>query len=96
MLDLGVFYFFAALALLSSILVVMSRNAVARFKDPSAQLPEMTRELHIGAVLAGSVRQAGSQVRVSVQLLAAPSDRARSEVCTGVCDACEAPDVQRR
>jgi len=52
---------------------VMSRNAVARFKDPSAQLAEMTRELNIGAVLAGSVRHTGSQVRVSVQLLAAPS-----------------------
>jgi serine/threonine-protein kinase len=56
-----------------SALRVMSRNAVARFKDPSAQLPDMTRELNIGAVLAGSVRHAGSQVRVSVQLLAAPS-----------------------
>jgi TolB-like protein len=52
---------------------VMSRNAVARFKDPSAQLAELTRELNIGAVLVGSVRRAGSQVRVSVQLLAAPS-----------------------
>ena len=56
-----------------SALRVMSRNAVARFKNPSAQLAEMTRELNIGAVLAGSVRHAGSQVRVSVQLLAAPS-----------------------
>ena len=52
---------------------VMSRTAVARFKDPTAQLAEMTREMNIGAVLAGSVRHAGSQVRVSVQLLAAPS-----------------------
>jgi serine/threonine protein kinase/tetratricopeptide (TPR) repeat protein len=55
-----------------SALRVMSRNAVARFKDPSAQLAEMTRELNIGAVLTGSVRHAGSQVRVGVQLLAAP------------------------
>jgi TolB-like protein len=52
---------------------VMSRNAVARFKDPTAQLAEMTRELNIGAVLAGTVRHAGSQVRVNVQLLASPS-----------------------
>lgn len=55
-----------------SALRAMSRNAVARFKDPSAQLAEMTRELNIGAVLTGSVRHAGSQVRVGVQLLAAP------------------------
>ena len=52
---------------------VMSRRAVARFKDPAAQLAEMTRELKIGAILTGSVRHAGSQVRVGVQLLAAPS-----------------------
>ena len=56
-----------------SALRVMSRSAVARFKDPAAQLAEMTRELNIGAVLAGSVRHDGSHVRVSVQLLAAPS-----------------------
>jgi len=60
-----------------SALRVMSRNAVARFKDPPAQLAEMTRELNIGAVLAGSVRHDGSNVRVSVQLLAAPSGEVR-------------------
>ena len=51
----------------------MSRAAVARFKDPAAQLSDMARDLGIGAVLTGSVRHAGSQVRVGVQLLAAPS-----------------------
>ncbi len=56
-----------------SALRVMSRAAVARFKDPAAELPAMTRELDIGAVLTGSVRHAGDQVRVGVQLLAAPS-----------------------
>src|SRR5206468_5031463 len=30
---------------------VLSRSAVARFKDPAAQLSDMTRELGIGAVL---------------------------------------------
>ena len=52
---------------------VLSRAAVSRFKDPATELPAMTRELGIGAVLTGSVRHAGSQVRVGVQLLAAPS-----------------------
>ena len=56
-----------------SSLRVMSRAAVVRFKDPAAQLPDMARDLGIGAVLTGSVRQSGSQVRVGVQLLAAPS-----------------------
>jgi serine/threonine protein kinase/tetratricopeptide (TPR) repeat protein len=56
-----------------SALRVMSRAAVARFKDGAAQLPAMTRELGIGAVLTGSVRHADNRVRVGVQLLAAPS-----------------------
>jgi TolB-like protein/tetratricopeptide (TPR) repeat protein len=55
-----------------STLRVMSRVAVSRFKDPAAQLPDMARDLGIGAVLTGSVRHSGSQVRVGVQLLAAP------------------------
>ena len=56
-----------------SALRVIGRSAVARFKDPAAQLQEMARDLNIGAVVTGSVRHAGSQVRVGVQLLAAPS-----------------------
>ena len=52
---------------------VMSRPAVARFKDPVAELPAMVRELGIGAVLVGSVRHADNRVRVGVQLIAAPS-----------------------
>jgi TolB-like protein/tetratricopeptide (TPR) repeat protein len=52
---------------------VMSRAAVARFKDGTAELPTMARELGVGAVLTGSVRHAGDRVRVGVQLLAAPS-----------------------
>ena len=56
-----------------SALRVMSRAAVARFKGGAAELPAMTRELRIGAVLTGSVRHADNRVRVGVQLLAAPS-----------------------
>ena len=56
-----------------SSLRVMSRAAVARFEDPATQLPDMARDLGVGAVLTGSVRHAGSQVRVGVQLLSAPS-----------------------
>jgi serine/threonine protein kinase/predicted Zn-dependent protease len=52
---------------------VISRNAIARFSNPTAQLAEMARDLEIAVVLAGNVRHAGSQVRVSVQLLATPS-----------------------
>jgi TolB-like protein len=56
-----------------SALRVMSRAAVARFKDPISELAAMTRELGIKAVLTGSVRHADGRVRVGVQLLAAPS-----------------------
>ena len=52
---------------------VMSRAAVARFKDPTSELAAMARELGIGAVLTGSVRHADNRVRIGVQLLAAPS-----------------------
>lgn len=52
---------------------VMSRNAVARFRGGAAELPAMTRELAIGAILTGTVRRAGDVVRIGVQLLAAPS-----------------------
>ena len=55
-----------------SALRVMSRSAVARFKGGAAELPAMTRELGIAAVLAGSVRYDGEQVRIVIQLLAAP------------------------
>jgi len=51
---------------------VMSPKAAERFKG-AAELPAMARELAVGAVLAGSVRRAGDVVRISVQLLAAPS-----------------------
>jgi serine/threonine-protein kinase len=56
-----------------SALRVMSRAAVARFRDPLAELPAMSRELGIGAVLTGSVRHANERVRVGVQLVAAPT-----------------------
>lgn len=55
-----------------SALRVMSREAVARFKG-AAELPAMARELNIGAILTGTVRRAGDVVRVSVQLIGAPS-----------------------
>jgi TolB-like protein len=55
-----------------SSLRVIGRAATSRYPTPAAQLPEMARELAVGAVLTGSVRQSGPQVRVTVQLLATP------------------------
>jgi TolB-like protein len=59
-----------------SALRVMSRPAAARFKSRDADLATLTRELGVGAVLAGSVRHADNRVRIGVQLLAMPSGEA--------------------
>jgi non-specific serine/threonine protein kinase len=55
-----------------SSLRVIGRAATSRYPAAAAQLPEMARELAVGAVLTGSIRQSGPQVRVTVQLLATP------------------------
>lgn len=55
-----------------SSLRVIGRAATSRYPAAAAQLPEMARELAVGAVLTGSVQQSGPQVRVTVQLLATP------------------------
>ena len=55
-----------------SALRVMSQKAVERFKGGAADLPAMTSELAIGAVLTGTVRRADQRVRIAVQLLGAP------------------------
>ncbi len=55
-----------------SALRLMSSAAVARFPKGAAELPAMTRELGIGALLTGTVRRGEGKVRIGVQLLAAP------------------------
>jgi TolB-like protein/Flp pilus assembly protein TadD len=56
-----------------SALRVVGRTAVAQFKDPRSQLPAMAKELGIGSVVTGSVREDGGRVRVNVDLLDAQS-----------------------
>ena len=48
---------------------VISRAAVASFKDGRAELPRMVKELGIGSVVAGTVREDGTRVRVNVELI---------------------------
>ena len=50
---------------------VASRNAVSRYRGAAADIPKVAAELGVGAVLEGSVRRAGSRVRISAQLIAA-------------------------
>jgi TolB-like protein/Flp pilus assembly protein TadD len=52
---------------------VISRAAVASFKDGRAELPRMVKELGIGSIVAGTVREDATRVRVNVELIEASS-----------------------
>jgi TolB-like protein/DNA-binding winged helix-turn-helix (wHTH) protein len=53
---------------------VVSRTSVMRFKGAAAPLAEIARALNVDAVLEGSVQRTGDRVRVSLQLIHAPTD----------------------
>ncbi len=57
-----------------SALRVVSRTSVMRFKGTRTSLPEIARELKVDAVIEGSVQRTRDRVRISVQLIHAPSD----------------------
>ncbi len=48
---------------------VASRTASFRFRDGSATPADIGRELHVAAIMEGSVRKAGDRVRVTAQLV---------------------------
>jgi len=56
-------------------LQVLSRTAIARYKDPRTNLRQMAAELGLGSVVVGSVRQVGSSVRIHVELVDPRNDR---------------------
>ncbi len=58
-----------------SALRVTSRTTVMRYKSSSKSLPEIARELGVDAVVEGSVTRAGSQVKITAQLIDAVNDR---------------------
>jgi TolB-like protein len=53
---------------------VISRTSVMRYKGTRKSLPEIARELHVDAVIEGSVQRSGDQVRVTAQLIHAETD----------------------
>ena len=55
-------------------LKVISRTSVMQFKDVKKPLPEVARELGVDGILEGSVQRSGGRVRITVQLIRAPSD----------------------
>ena len=58
-----------------SALRVISRQSIMRYKGSKKPLPEIARELNVDAIVEGTVRHSGDRVRVSANLLYAPTDR---------------------
>jgi serine/threonine protein kinase len=54
---------------------VISRTSIMHYKVTTKTLPEIARELKVDAVVEGSVRRSGNQVRITAQLIYAPTDR---------------------
>ena len=54
---------------------VVSRTSVMRYKGATRPLPEIARELNVDAVVEGSVSLSEQSVRITVQLIHAPTDR---------------------
>lgn len=53
---------------------VTSRTSSFAFRDQSLEIPEIARRLKVGHVLEGSVRKAGSRIRVTAQLIEGRAD----------------------
>lgn len=62
------------LAKISSVRVI-SKTSIMRYKNAHRALPEIAQALNVDAVVEGSVVRAGNRVRVTAQLIDAPSDR---------------------
>jgi serine/threonine-protein kinase len=53
----------------------ISRTSVMQYKDARKPLPQIARELGVDAIVEGSVLREGNQVRITVQLIHASTDR---------------------
>src|SRR6266446_2386560 len=58
-----------------SSLRVISRTSVMRYKGTKKGLPEIARELNVDGIVEGSVMRSGNRVRITAQLLHAPTDK---------------------
>ena len=54
---------------------VISRTSVMHYKGSKKGLPEIARELNVDAIVEGSVMRSGNRVRITAQLLHAPTDK---------------------
>jgi TolB-like protein/DNA-binding winged helix-turn-helix (wHTH) protein/tetratricopeptide (TPR) repeat protein len=57
-----------------SALRVISRTSAMAYKGARKPLPEIARELHVDAVVEGTVLRSGQQVRITAQLIQASAD----------------------
>jgi TolB-like protein/tetratricopeptide (TPR) repeat protein len=53
---------------------VISRTSAMRYRGTERTAPEIARELGVGAVIEGSVRRTGGEVRITVQLIDGATD----------------------
>ena len=60
-----------------SSLHVISRTSVMRYKGTKKALSEIGRELNVDGIIEGSVTRSGQRVRITAQLLYAPTDQHR-------------------
>lgn len=54
---------------------VISRTSAMQYKGARKSLPRIARELNVDAVLEGSVLRSGERIRITAQLIHAPSDQ---------------------
>jgi TolB-like protein/DNA-binding winged helix-turn-helix (wHTH) protein/Tfp pilus assembly protein PilF len=54
---------------------VISETSVAQFKDTKRSVPDIARTLGVDAIVEGAVLREGNQVRITVQLIGADTDR---------------------
>jgi TolB-like protein/Tfp pilus assembly protein PilF len=54
---------------------VISRTSVMQYKSTKMPLPKIAQELNVDGIIEGSVIRSGKRIRISVQLLHAPTDR---------------------
>ncbi|MGA7293249.1 MAG: protein kinase [Terriglobales bacterium] len=59
----------------STDLRVISRTSVMRYKGTEKTLPEIARELHVDAVVEGSIQRSENRVRITAQLIRAATDQ---------------------
>ena len=58
-----------------SALRVISRTSVMQYKGTKKPLPQIARELNVDAIVEGTVQRSENRVRITANLLHAPSDR---------------------